>query len=212
MLRLIAFFLLVLSTQAFSEEGSPREPESKAEAAQGDNQHGSTPKQITVPANSSGPTVININTGKHANEESHCARPKHWKEWGSFAWCSSLEWIDAERIIAAFTVVLGIATGILGIATWKLWRATDALVTGADKTAERQLRAYVSIEPVGLQDFVADRRPRVTFIVKNIGQTPAHRVRIVGDMDIFPHPLPNDQPDLVIPDPNAGTHLGQLPA
>jgi len=44
---------------------------------------------------------------------------------------------NAESIIALFTV-------ILGIATWFLWRATKRLVEGAEDTAQRQLRAYVS--------------------------------------------------------------------
>jgi hypothetical protein len=147
MLRVLAV-LLALCGVAHSEEGGPGESEGKAEAAQTDNQHGGTPKQITVPANSPAPTIININTGKHSGEESHCAQPKDWKEWGSFAWCRSLEWIDAERIIAIWTVVLGIATCILGVATVKPWRATDRLVKGAEETAQRQLRAYVSVTRV----------------------------------------------------------------
>jgi hypothetical protein len=49
---------------------------------------------------------------------------------------------NAESIIALFTI-------ILGIATWLLWRATKRLVEGADRTAERQLRAYVFANPQG---------------------------------------------------------------
>ena len=37
---------------------------------------------------------------------------------------------NAERVIAIFTVILGIATCILGRATRKLWLATDNLVRG----------------------------------------------------------------------------------
>src|SRR2546423_983870 len=43
---------------------------------------------------------------------------------------------NAEAIVALFTV-------ILGIATWLLWRSTKRLVEGAERTAERQLRAYI---------------------------------------------------------------------
>jgi hypothetical protein len=41
--------------------------------------------------------------------------------------------------------ILGIKPGewLIGIVTWMLWYATGRLVTGADRTAERQLRAYV---------------------------------------------------------------------
>lgn len=106
--------LLLLCCSARSEEGGPRESKSKTETAQAGNQHGDAPQQITVPANSFSPTIINIYAGKHAGEEGSCTQPKDWKEWGSFAWCRSLEWIDAERIIAIWTVILGIATCILG--------------------------------------------------------------------------------------------------
>ena len=55
------------------------------------------------------------------------------------------EWLHehGEAVIALFTV-------ILGIATWLLWRSTRALVEGAEKTAERQLRAYVFVKGGGI--------------------------------------------------------------
>jgi hypothetical protein len=88
-------------------------------------------------------------------------------------------------IIAIFTVVLGLATGLL-------WKATKALVDGASDTAERQLRAYVMIESVRLEDFEVGRRPfaRVTF--RNSGATPAHRLThwCMMGFDAFPHTLP----------------------
>lgn len=43
---------------------------------------------------------------------------------------------DGEAITAFFTLILGLAT--IG-----LWLSTKGLVSGADLTAERQLRAYV---------------------------------------------------------------------
>jgi len=171
MLRVLAV-LLALCGIAHSEEGSPT-----------DNQHGGTPQQITIPANSATPTIININTGKHSGEESHCAQPKDWKEWGSFAWCRSLEGIDAERIIASWTVVLGLATSILGIATWKLWRSTDKLVAGAESTAKTQLRAYVAVCDVKILYADGEWQPNIRVTYQNYGKTPAHEVE--NRMDYF---------------------------
>jgi hypothetical protein len=144
MLRVLVLFLALCCT-AHSEERGPREAENKAKAAQANDQPREPAQQITVPANNSAPTIINIYAGKHADDESSCAKPKDWKEWGSFAWCRSLEWIDAERVIAVWTIILGIATCTLGIATWRLWKSTDRLVRGADMTSERQLRAFGEI-------------------------------------------------------------------
>src|ERR1700716_3168819 len=108
MLRVLAVLLIFYGT-AHSEEGSPRES-NKAEATPTNIQHGNTVQQSPAPTSLPTPPIINVYTAKHAGEESHCAQPKDLKEWGSFAWCRSLETIDAERVIAIFTVILGIAT------------------------------------------------------------------------------------------------------
>jgi len=184
MLRVVAV-LLALCTAAYSEESGPREPEHKAEAAQANNHKSPGPQQITVPANSAAPTIINISTGKHAGEESQCAKPKDWKEWVSFSWCRSWEVLDAEKIIAAFTVVLAFAT-------YALWRATDKLVRGAEASSQQQLRAYISANPNEISS--SDREERFTQIVlylKNHGQTPARELHYLFDFDVFPNPLPD---------------------
>src|SRR4051794_29577092 len=100
MLRVIVGLLLLLSSAAYSEDGSPRESENKSEATQqsqapSQSFEGSPirfPFVIERPA----PPVVQIYTKAHADEPSHCAGPKDWKEWGSFSWCRSLEWLDAE--------------------------------------------------------------------------------------------------------------------
>jgi hypothetical protein len=87
--------------------------------------------------------VINVYAGKHAGEVSECTSGKDWKEWGAFAWCRTWEWVDAARVIAIFTA-------ILGLATWKLWRSTSNLVIGADEIAKRKMRAYVTARKMNL--------------------------------------------------------------
>jgi hypothetical protein len=49
----------------------------------------------------------------------------------------------------------------------------------AEDTAQRQLRAYISIEDVEVHDFRIGGSPRFVAIIKNRGQTPAYRVRSV---------------------------------
>lgn len=100
------------------------------------------------------------------------------------------EWLHkhGEAVIALFTV-------ILGIATWLLWRATKKLVEGADKTSERQLRAYVCLDGGSLR-FVTDsegksiiNKDRNAYIegfasLKNFGQTPAYEARAWVRIDL----------------------------
>lgn len=192
MLRII-FALLMLSSPVYSEEGGPRPSERETEAAQHYNQHGNAPQQITIPANSLFPTTINIGTGKHSGGEGQCAKPKNWKEWPAFSWCKANAWLDAERVIALFTV-------ILGLATWLLWRATDKLVKGADRTAERQLRAYVHLVQAEVQNFGVGT-VRIRTVVKNYGQTPAYKFTLwigAGADD-----LPNKTPFILPPRPDS---------
>jgi hypothetical protein len=185
MLRALAI-LLVLCGTAHSEERSPRESESKTETTESNNRQGALAKQITLPANSAAPTIINVFSGKEPESESQCAHPKNWQEWGAFAWCRSVEWINAEKTIAIFTVILGFATGFL-------WWATRNLVNEAKETSKRELRAYISITPRGV--VTSDREERfnqITLEVKNHGQTPAHNINYVFGIDFLPNPMGED--------------------
>jgi hypothetical protein len=61
-------------------------------------------------------------------------------------------------------------------ATLALYVATRQLVVGAEKKAERQLRAYVMIEIVRLEGLEVGSCPRAVATVKNSGTTPARNV------------------------------------
>jgi hypothetical protein len=134
-----------------------------------------------------------VYTSKHADEKSQCAEPKNWQEWGSFSWCRTLEWIDAERVIAIFTV-------ILGVATWALFVATRNLVRGAEQTAERQLRAYVSDSPEEIIFNMDNKSAKIkaSFVSKNHGQTPAFNLRHFTFYYKFDRSIPDD---FQFPDP-----------
>jgi hypothetical protein len=84
-------------------------------------------------------------------------------------------------------------TGVVAVATIALWWATRRLVTGAERTAERQLRAYMTVKNGKI---LHDRRTAEGWwlewhpeIVK-VGQTPAYNVRVCGKADLKPDPLP----------------------
>ncbi|MCE7886240.1 MAG: hypothetical protein DYH13_01880 [Alphaproteobacteria bacterium PRO2] len=83
--------------------------------------------------------------------------------------------LGAEDWIALFTVVLAIATILLAVFTAKLWSSTKQLVEGADKTAQRQLRAYVCVSGANI---LPTQTPDVFYIriqIKNVGMTPAYK-------------------------------------
>jgi len=61
-------------------------------------------------------------------------------------------------------------------ATLALYVATRQLVIGAEKTAERQLRAYLMIKTVRLEGLKSGSCPRATVTIKNSGNTPAKNV------------------------------------
>ena len=89
-----------------------------------------------------------------AAKEKHEETPKGW--WNREEWWS-------EHIVEI----------LLAIATLLLWIATRDLVRGAEKTAERQLRAYVGIDTTDLE-FAPGGKIFAEITAKNSGQTPAH--------------------------------------
>jgi hypothetical protein len=74
--------------------------------------------------------------------------------------------------------IFGIKPGewLLSIVTLMLWGATVGLVRSADRTAERQLRAYFDLISATVIDFVEGGQPNVVIGFKNVGQTPAFDV------------------------------------
>ena len=168
-----------MAAPAFSQEGGPRETESKTEAAQANNQHGGL-QHLLPPSGAPVAPIINVYPGKHAAEESHCTSPKDrkdWKEWGWFSLCRSWEWMDPERVLAVWAVILGIATFLLFLATRKL-------VKDARKAAKRQendsrilQRAYLSVQPDGVRRlFKPPETAHAGISIVNAGNLPARNI------------------------------------
>lgn len=86
--------------------------------------------------------------------------------------------------------LLVIFTGLLFVATWRLWKATDRLVTGAEATAQRELRAYVSVDPFDIKDDKGINIPnKVAVRILNSGKTPAHKLSQWTGSEIKEFPL-----------------------
>ncbi|UGA47441.1 hypothetical protein HU230_0015955 [Bradyrhizobium quebecense] len=83
---------------------------------------------------------------------------------------------------ASEVTVLGIKPGewLLGIVTWMLWLATARLVANADKTAARQLRAYVFVSDAFIRNLNGPEVPVIHVCLKNYGQTPAYKLTNAG--------------------------------
>ena len=78
-------------------------------------------------------------------------------------------------------------TGLLFFATLLLWWSTRNLVKGADKTAEKQLRAYISVDSfriLDMQKLWSKQDFEIHIVAKNYGQTPAYDVISLGGVEI----------------------------
>ena len=97
-----------------------------------------------------------------ASQEKH--KPPDWDWW----WDKT-----PEIFIALFTLMLFIAT--------------RRLVTGADDTARRQLRAYISV----VKAFQVDNHDLTAYAtnIRNSGQTPAYAIKCWRGIGIQKHPL-----------------------
>lgn len=90
----------------------------------------------------------------------------------------------SSAIEAIATVLLAVVTGIL---VWVAYRQFT--------TTRAQLRAYVHLEKINVEDASVNRIPKASFVVKNFGVTPAREVRVDAAIFVAPYPLDRDLPD-----------------
>ncbi len=82
-----------------------------------------------------------------------------------------------ERVLLViFTALIAVFTVVLALSTFFLWRSTENLVHGAEDTAQRQLRAYVSVVAVQLYQFGTEKPVIGGLEIVNNGQTPAYKI------------------------------------
>jgi hypothetical protein len=79
--------------------------------------------------------------------------------------------------------LLVVFTSLLFLATVALSLATRSLVRGADKTAERQLRAYIYTETTNIT--FKDGEWKLWYRIKNFGQTPAYDVTVKSRSEVL---------------------------
>jgi hypothetical protein len=125
------------------------------------------------------PPQQNAQSKHQPSDQQHASSPntESDKSHESKGWAKYKEKIERnEKIItavstafiAAFTVVLAFATGFL-------FFATRDLVKGAEETAERQLRAYISVTAGHVRLINNTTAVEMWVQFKNAGQTPAYK-------------------------------------
>ncbi len=97
-----------------------------------------------------------------------------------------------KSVVGGFTIVLAISTIGLWLATNRLWQAGETQRLLAENTAERELRAYISVE-TGVY-FRQDKSTRFEFqpVIVNNGATPAKNVRIQTNLGLVPVGIPEN--------------------
>lgn len=89
--------------------------------------------------------------------------------------------------VAAFTLVLAFST--IG-----LWVATLLIYVAGERHSERQLRAYVMIDTVDIENVSLGGNPEATLNIKNFGQTPATDLTCWATMGFSTFPLTGPLP------------------
>jgi hypothetical protein len=133
---------------------------------------------------------------------------------GALAQFNSIDW-NHDNVITAATVVIAVLNIFLALGTILLWFTTRRLVKSSEKTAERQLRAYVFQEGVSLFDGTNLDSPQInrtdwpgfSMSIKNFGQTPAYDVIHWARIEILDS---NREDTLIPPNPKRGTHAMSL--
>jgi hypothetical protein len=116
------------------------------------------------------------------------------------------EWVKSDdndkAVVAGFTIVLAVSTIGLWLATNKLWRAGETQRNLAEDTAERQLRAYVSIESGGNGRQRRGGRFEFKPVITNNGLTPAEDVQILSRVGLVAPIIPSTFDYALLPAPN----------
>jgi hypothetical protein len=100
----------------------------------------------------------------------------------------------AALIIAIFTAVLAIFTARLWRSTQKLWTVTNRTLQHAEQISRKELRAYVSVEPLGINEYVGHNLLVGRFKVRNIGKIPARDVSIYSTVALDADPARREFP------------------
>jgi hypothetical protein len=73
---------------------------------------------------------------------------------------------------------LAVFTARLWLSTNKLWSVTNKTLEHAERTTRKELRAYLSVEPLGINEYIGHNYLIGHFRVRNTGKIPAKDVSI----------------------------------
>jgi len=113
----------------------------------------------------------------------------------------------AALIAALSTVLLAIFTWRLWLSTHRLWSVTNKTLEHAEQTSKKELRAYISVEPLGINEYVGHDYLIGHFRIRNIGKLPAKNVSIYSTIQLdsdgarknFPIGTPRISPTVLQP-------------
>jgi hypothetical protein len=97
-------------------------------------------------------------------------------------------------IIAVFAAIVAIFTVRLWRSTQRLWIVTDRALQHAEQTSRKELRAYVSIEPLGITEYAGHNCLVGRFQVRNIGKLPARDVSVYSTIGLEADAMRRDFP------------------
>jgi|SRR5690242_1190934 len=100
----------------------------------------------------------------------------------------------AALIIAAFAATMTIFTFRLWRSTEKLWTVTNRALQHAEQTSRKELRAYVSVEPLGITDYAGHNCLVGRFQVRNMGKLPARDVSVYSTIGLDADGMKRDFP------------------
>jgi hypothetical protein len=182
----LAVFLFAPTDLAWSQE-SPKAPqvEPKQQPESGLKTQKNSGQQ-TAPSTQPLPAIPEI--GAEGTDRKGQSKSKEGSEQGTEFWPP----FYGYRLKVTDTLLAGI-TFLLFLATFALWLATRKLVRSAEKTAQRQLGAYVFVSGARIIHGITDNNILEVHVeIKNSGQTPAYKMMAVTGLhfDTYPPPQP----------------------
>lgn len=97
-------------------------------------------------------------------------------------------------IIAVFAAILAIFTLMVWRSTQKLWTVNNQALRQAEQTSRKTLRAYLSVEPLGIVEYAGHNLLVGQFQVRNISKLPARDVSIYSTIGLDGDAMRRDFP------------------
>ncbi|TGT91236.1 MULTISPECIES: hypothetical protein [unclassified Mesorhizobium] len=91
---------------------------------------------------------------------------------------------NSDAVIAIFTIVLAFSTIGLWASTNKLWEAGDDQMRLIEGNAKKELRAYLTVVPDGINQLIGEPDAMGHVVLKNVGRLPARNVTLLVKMEL----------------------------